>query len=52
MGLNTKVLTSNLTLQYHFLTNSNICLYIGAGINYTHIFKEYMLVDSKDFKPF
>ena len=38
--INTKVLPPTLTLQYHFLTNSSIRPYIGAGINYTHFFDE------------
>jgi outer membrane protein len=38
--INTKVLPPTLTLQYHFMPNSNIRPYVGAGINYTYFFDE------------
>ncbi len=44
--INTKVLPPTLTLQYHFLTDSFIRPYIGAGINYTHFFDEQIPSDS------
>ena len=36
----TKVLPPTLLLQYHFLPDSSIRPYIGAGINYTYFFDE------------
>lgn len=38
--IDTKVLPPTLLLQYHFMPNSNIRPYIGAGINYTYFFDE------------
>jgi len=38
--IDTKVLPPTLTLQYHFMPDSNIRPYIGAGINYTYFFDE------------
>lgn len=38
--IDTKVLPPTLTLQYHFLPDSNIRPYIGAGVNYTYFFDE------------
>lgn len=38
--IDTKVLPPTLTLQYHFLPDSNIRPYVGAGINYTYFFDE------------
>ena len=38
--IDTKVLPPTLTLQYHFLPDSTIRPYVGAGINYTHFFDE------------
>lgn len=38
--IDTKVLPPTLTLQYHFLPDSNIRPYIGAGVNYTYFFNE------------
>lgn len=35
-----KALPPTLTLQYHFMPNSNIRPYVGAGINYTYFFDE------------
>ena len=34
------MLPPTLTLQYHFLPDSNIRPYIGAGVNYTYFFDE------------
>lgn len=34
----TKHLPPTLSLQYHFLPNSNIQPYVGVGVNYTHFF--------------
>lgn len=34
--IDTKVLPPTLLLQYHFMPNSDIRPYIGAGINYTY----------------
>jgi outer membrane protein len=36
--INAKVLPPTLTLQYHFMPDSNIRPYIGAGLNYTYFF--------------
>src|SRR5690554_5455090 len=36
----TKVLPPTLTLQYHFLPDTNIRPYVGAGVNYTYFFDE------------
>jgi len=38
--IDAKVLPPTLTLQYHFMPDSNIRPYVGAGINYTHFFSE------------
>ena len=38
--IDTKVLPPTLTLQYHFLPDSNIRPYVGAGVNYTYFFDE------------
>jgi len=38
--IDTKVIPPTLTLQYHFLPDSNIRPYIGAGINYTYFTSE------------
>lgn len=38
--IDAKVLPPTLTLQYHFLPDSNIRPYVGVGINYTHFFDE------------
>jgi outer membrane protein len=38
--IDSKVLPPTLTLQYHFLPDSNIRPYVGAGINYTYFFDE------------
>ncbi|MFT7414055.1 MAG: outer membrane protein [Methylophagaceae bacterium] len=38
--INAKVLPPTLTLQYHFMPDSNIRPYIGAGVNYTYFFDE------------
>jgi outer membrane protein len=38
--IETKVLPPTLTLQYHFLPNSSVRPYIGAGLNYTYFFDE------------
>jgi outer membrane protein len=38
--IDTKVLPPTLTLQYHFMPDSNIRPYVGAGINYTYFFDE------------
>jgi outer membrane protein len=38
--VDTKVLPPTLLLQYHFMPNSDIRPYIGAGINYTYFFDE------------
>ncbi len=38
--IDAKALPPTLTLQYHFLPNSNIRPYIGAGLNYTYFFDE------------
>lgn len=38
--IDAKALPPTLTLQYHFLPNSNIRPYIGAGLNYTYFFNE------------
>jgi outer membrane protein len=38
--IDTKVLPPTLTLQYHFMPDSNIRPYIGAGVNYTYFFDE------------
>ncbi len=35
-----KALPPTLTLQYHFMPNSNIRPYVGAGVNYTYFFDE------------
>ncbi|OUR65690.1 hypothetical protein A9Q79_01475 [Methylophaga sp. 42_25_T18] len=44
--IESKVLPPTLTLQYHFLPDSNIRPYIGAGINYTYFFDESVPSDS------
>ncbi|SFK04845.1 OmpW/AlkL family protein [Methylophaga sulfidovorans] len=38
--IDTKVLPPTLTLQYHFMPDSTIRPYVGAGINYTYFFDE------------
>jgi outer membrane protein len=38
--IESKVLPPTLILQYHFLPNSSIRPYVGAGINYTYFFDE------------
>lgn len=38
--IDTKVLPPTLTLQYHFLPDSNIRPYVGVGVNYTYFFDE------------
>jgi outer membrane protein len=38
--IDTKVLPPTLLLQYHFMPNSTIRPYVGAGINYTYFFDE------------
>ncbi|PHS30701.1 MAG: hypothetical protein COA95_08325 [Methylophaga sp.] len=38
--INAKALPPTLTLQYHFMPNSNIRPYVGAGVNYTYYFDE------------
>jgi outer membrane protein len=38
--IDSKVLPPTLTLQYHFMPDSNIRPYVGAGINYTYFFDE------------
>lgn len=38
--IDAKVLPPTLTLQYHFMPDSNIRPYVGAGINYTYFFDE------------
>ncbi len=38
--IDTKVLPPTLTLQYHFMPDSKIRPYVGAGINYTYFFDE------------
>lgn len=38
--IDTKVLPPTLTLQYHFMPDSNIRPYVGAGLNYTYFFDE------------
>lgn len=38
--IDTKVLPPTLTLQYHFLPDSNWRPYLGLGVNYTHFFDE------------
>ncbi len=38
--IDAKVLPPTLTLQYHFMPDSNIRPYIGAGVNYTYFFDE------------
>jgi outer membrane protein len=43
--IDAKVLPPTLTLQYHFMPNSNIRPYIGAGINYTYFFDEKVAGD-------
>ncbi|NQY51806.1 MAG: OmpW family protein [Piscirickettsiaceae bacterium] len=42
----TKILPPTLTLQYHFLNNSNVRPYIGAGINYTHFYNANIPISS------
>jgi outer membrane protein len=38
--IDTKVLPPTLTLQYHFMPDSNIRPYAGLGVNYTYFFSE------------
>jgi outer membrane protein len=38
--IDAKALPPTLTLQYHFMPNSNIRPYVGAGVNYTYFFDE------------
>jgi outer membrane protein len=38
--IDTKVLPPTLTLQYHFLPDSNVRPYVGVGVNYTYFFDE------------
>ena len=44
--IESKVLPPTLTLQYHFLPDSNIRPYIGAGVNYSYFFDESVPSDS------
>lgn len=44
--IESKVLPPTLTLQYHFLPDSNIRPYVGAGVNYTYFFDESVPSDS------
>ncbi|WP_289282204.1 MULTISPECIES: OmpW/AlkL family protein [unclassified Methylophaga] len=46
--IDTKVLPPTLTLQYHFMPDSNIRPYIGAGVNYTYFFDEEVAGDVLD----
>jgi outer membrane protein len=50
--IETKVLPPTLTLQYHFLPNSSVRPYIGAGLNYTYFFDEEVVgvLDQPDAK--
>jgi outer membrane protein len=43
--IDTKVLPPTLTLQYHFMPNSNIRPYVGAGVNYTYFFDGQVVGD-------
>ena len=38
--IDAKALPPTLTLQYHFMPNSTIRPYVGAGVNYTYFFDE------------
>ena len=49
--INTKVLPPTLTLQYHFMTDSNIRPYVGAGINYTKFFDARVPSNSSIYQP-
>lgn len=46
--IDTKVLPPTLTLQYHFMPDSNIRPYVGAGVNYTYFFDEEVAGDVLD----
>lgn len=46
--IDTKVLPPTLTLQYHFLPDSNIRPYVGVGVNYTYFFDEEVSGDVLD----
>ena len=46
--IDTKVLPPTLTLQYHFLPDSNIRPYVGVGVNYTYFFDEEVFGDVLD----
>ncbi|MDQ7073474.1 MAG: OmpW family outer membrane protein [Gammaproteobacteria bacterium] len=45
--IDAKALPPTLTLQYHFMPNSNIRPYVGAGVNYTYFFDEEVTGPSK-----
>jgi outer membrane protein len=46
--IDAKALPPTLTLQYHFLPDSNIRPYVGAGVNYTYFFDEEVSGDVLD----
>ena len=50
--IDAKALPPTLTLPYHFMPNSNIRPYVGAGINYTYFFDEKVAgpLDNPDAK--
>lgn len=49
--IDSKVLPPTLTLQYHFMPDSNIRPYLGAGINYTYFFDESVPHSSALYQP-
>lgn len=49
--IDTWVLPPTLTLQYHFLPQSNIRPYVGAGVNYTHFYSEKVPKSSGLYQP-
>lgn len=49
--IDTWVLPPTLTLQYHFLPQSNIRPYVGAGVNYTQFYSEKVPKSSAIYQP-
>lgn len=49
--IDSRVLPPTLTLQYHFLPQSNIRPYVGAGLNYTYFYNEKVPKSSGLYQP-
>ena len=49
--IDSKVLPPTLTLQYHFMPDSKIRPYVGAGVNYTYFFDESVPHSSSIYQP-